>query len=78
MLSVLSVFGFIFLLGLGAFISAGSPQVIDGKEPIEEPKAVAQSCFIAAMLYAGLFVFSYCQSYLINKEAAAERTFSTI
>ncbi|KAJ3096969.1 hypothetical protein HDU97_005397 [Phlyctochytrium planicorne] len=63
---------------MGALLSAGSHQLIDGKEPIEEPKAVAQSCFIAAMLYAVLFVFSYCQSYLINKEAAAERTFTSI
>ncbi|KAI8853925.1 hypothetical protein BC829DRAFT_381638 [Chytridium lagenaria] len=68
MLSVISVFGFVFLLSLGALISAGSPQIVDGKEPIEEPKLVAQSCFIAAIL----------TRYLINKEAAAERTFTSI
>ncbi|KAI8619271.1 hypothetical protein BC830DRAFT_1078656 [Chytriomyces sp. MP71] len=61
-LACLSLAGSVMLLPLGAAIHARNIQIVGGKEMIEDTAVVSGNCFIAAVMYAGLFVFALWQA----------------
>ncbi|KAI8616047.1 hypothetical protein BC830DRAFT_1119705 [Chytriomyces sp. MP71] len=60
-LACLALAGSVMLLPLGAAIHAQNIQIVGGKEMIEDTAVVGGNCFIAAIMYAGLFVFALWQ-----------------
>jgi len=59
--TVISVAGIIFLGLLGSFYNAELEQLVNGKEPIEDPTAVAKGCYVGAFLYCVIGAFCYWQ-----------------
>ncbi|TPX41240.1 hypothetical protein SeLEV6574_g03979 [Synchytrium endobioticum] len=77
MCTVISVFGVFFLL-LGTLYNNNDPILTGGHEAPQDPKALAGACFGAAAIYAVLFFFCYCQAYLAQRQARAERVYGGI
>ncbi|KAI8828137.1 hypothetical protein BJ741DRAFT_627187 [Chytriomyces cf. hyalinus JEL632] len=75
-LACISIAGSIMLLPLGAAIKARNIQIVGGKEMIEDTDAVGAHCFVAALAYAGLFVFSLWQIQVNKAKEAEEAAFS--
>ncbi|KAG0178982.1 hypothetical protein DFQ29_002747 [Apophysomyces sp. BC1021] len=64
--SLLSVFGIIFLVVLGYAFDAKVEVLTEFTSDPEDPKATAQACFTAAIVYACFLGFCGCQA-LVHK-----------
>ncbi|OZJ04264.1 hypothetical protein BZG36_02490 [Bifiguratus adelaidae] len=63
-----SAAGVIFLLILGGLFNADVEGLTESKgDP--DPNVAASTCFLAAAIYAGFFVFCGCQSWIHSRNA---------
>ncbi|KAI9101698.1 hypothetical protein DFS34DRAFT_426139 [Phlyctochytrium arcticum] len=76
--TILSAFGIVFLLMMGALFNTENPSLADHNNPPADLRVVAKGCYLAGFIYMAFFVFCWCQSYLNQRQAAQERGFSNI
>ncbi|KAJ1653123.1 hypothetical protein IWQ61_006690 [Dispira simplex] len=70
--SVLSAVGIVFLVILGAMFSARAPQFTESIKDPDNYDAIANSCYMAAGIYAVFLMFCCCQSFM-NQRANRNR-----
>ncbi|KAJ1931429.1 hypothetical protein DL89DRAFT_265376 [Linderina pennispora] len=70
---ILSVFGIIFLLILGALFKAEVHELTSSTEDPADPKAVGHACFVAAGIYAAFLVCCTCQNAVRSADTRRAR-----
>jgi hypothetical protein len=53
---------------MGFLFQIKAEKLVNGKERVEDPIAVAQTCFAAAYIYIGFFLFCLGQSWIHSKK----------
>eukprot|EP00842_Homolaphlyctis_polyrhiza_P001589 jgi/Hompol1/2430/HPOL_005996-RA len=65
-------------MGMGALFHAGVEEFVEGKNPPADPLAVSRACYLAAIIYLGLFIYSFINAYYHSKEQQREQRYSGI
>ncbi|KAI9290537.1 hypothetical protein K502DRAFT_369133 [Neoconidiobolus thromboides FSU 785] len=68
-LSIISVIGIVFLSVVGRLHEIGFPAFTETVSSFDDPKAVAHSCYVAALIYVGVLIFSGFQVFLHSRKS---------
>ncbi|KAG9285342.1 hypothetical protein G9A89_010817 [Geosiphon pyriformis] len=68
----LSFAGIIFLLILGALFDAEVEGLTESNSDPDNPHIVAQTCYLAALIYGGFFLTCGCQALVHKKQSRSQ------